>query len=57
MNNLFARLRLVIWTSVLAVVLAVTAILVEIANPDGEIANAIGVTALVLAILSPRGGD
>jgi hypothetical protein len=56
-NGLFSRLRLVVWTAVLAVSLGVAAILTEIAGADAGVSQSLGILGLILAILAPRSGN
>lgn len=55
MNNLLVRLREVVWTSVLAVALGITAILVAVLFPAKIIlVFGIGSAAITFAILAQR---
>jgi len=51
----FSRLKDLVWTSIVATIVAICAVIAAIFGLTSEIVQSLGIFALVMAILTPKG--
>ncbi len=54
MPNWFSRLKDLVWTSIIAVIMAICTVIAGIAGSSSETVQSLGIFALVMAILAPK---